>query len=157
MPHKPKNLSVSNAPTALAFKPSNVTQCFLTAMNQDHHTVSSFTIEEYSTLVLPAWRSMVMDDLLHMQFRIALNKMFPPPTAPIEVDNDDKDTSDIDELSPTEELTNAITTFGQWFKSNNIADNDIPMEPTAPTHAFSEAASQTPAPSHEASIVKGSA
>ncbi|KAF9441598.1 hypothetical protein P691DRAFT_766094 [Macrolepiota fuliginosa MF-IS2] len=30
-------------------------------------------------------------------------------------------------------------------------DEDIPMEPTAPTCAFSEAASQTPVPSHEAS------
>ncbi|KAF9439966.1 hypothetical protein P691DRAFT_768525 [Macrolepiota fuliginosa MF-IS2] len=30
-------------------------------------------------------------------------------------------------------------------------DEDIPMEPPAPTHVFSEAASQTPAPSHEAS------
>ncbi|KAF9439490.1 hypothetical protein P691DRAFT_786393, partial [Macrolepiota fuliginosa MF-IS2] len=30
-------------------------------------------------------------------------------------------------------------------------DEDIPMEPPAPTRAFSEAASQTPAPSHEAS------
>ncbi|KAF9439505.1 hypothetical protein P691DRAFT_769573, partial [Macrolepiota fuliginosa MF-IS2] len=30
-------------------------------------------------------------------------------------------------------------------------DKDIPMEPPAPTRVFSEAASQTPAPSHEAS------
>ncbi|KAF9445431.1 hypothetical protein P691DRAFT_762491 [Macrolepiota fuliginosa MF-IS2] len=199
MPCKPKNMIANNAPTAPAFKPSDATQCFLTAMNQDCCMASSFTIEEYSTLVPPAWRSMVMDDLLHIQFRIALNKTSPPSTASIEVDNDDKDASDINELSPTEELTNIIATFGQWFESNNIVDDvcpaphhcpipppytrphqadalpcnclhvddiptpppcmqphcddeDIPMEPAAPTHAFSEAASQTPTPSHEMSM-----
>ncbi|KAF9440904.1 hypothetical protein P691DRAFT_779968 [Macrolepiota fuliginosa MF-IS2] len=193
MPHKPKHTIASNAPTALAFKPSNVTQCFLAMMNQDCHASSSFTVEEYSTLVPPAWRSVVMDDLLHMQFRITLNKMNPPPTAPIKVDNDDKGASDIDELSPTEELTNTITAFGQWFKNNNITDDVCPglIEnirhitmmfslipaphhcPTPPpcthlhqanalpcTHLHADniptpppkAASQTPAPSHEASM-----
>ncbi|KAF9439418.1 hypothetical protein P691DRAFT_769845 [Macrolepiota fuliginosa MF-IS2] len=139
----------------------------------------------------------------------------PPPAAPIEMDNDNKDDSEIEELSLVEELTNTIATFGQWFKSNNIVDNvhpglvenirqiammfslipaphcypiplpcsqlhqadapsynhlhidnipapppctqphhddkDIPMEPIAPTHAFSKAALQTPAPSLEVS------
>ncbi|KAF9439735.1 hypothetical protein P691DRAFT_769017 [Macrolepiota fuliginosa MF-IS2] len=133
----------------------------------------------------------------------------------IEINNNDNVLS-YKELSPMEELTNTIATFGQWFESNNIKDNkcpgltnnirqltmmfslipaphrcptpppcicphqadappcnrlhaddipipppctqphcnneDIPMEPTAPTHAFSEAASQTPASSHEVSM-----
>ncbi|KAF9440162.1 hypothetical protein P691DRAFT_783167 [Macrolepiota fuliginosa MF-IS2] len=178
-------------------------------MNQDCHTVSSFTIDEYSNLVPLTWRSAVMDDLLHMHFKVT-NLLTPSaPSAPIEVDNNDKDKYDFDELSPAEELTNTIATFGQWFESNNIADDicpglvenislipaphccpipqpcvhlhqedalpctclhvddiqlplpcvrlhcddkDIPMEPTTPTHVFSKAALQTPAPSLEASM-----
>ncbi|KAF9441439.1 hypothetical protein P691DRAFT_766288 [Macrolepiota fuliginosa MF-IS2] len=133
----------------------------------------------------------------------------------IEIDNNNNALS-YKELSPAEELTNAITAFGQWFKNNNIRDDkcprlidnirylammfslipaphhcpnpppcicphqddalpchclhaddippppmctcphhdneDTPMEPPAPTCAFSEAASQTPAPSHKASM-----
>ncbi|KAF9442072.1 hypothetical protein P691DRAFT_765610 [Macrolepiota fuliginosa MF-IS2] len=135
------------------------------------------------------------------------------PSTPIEVDNNNDDTLEFEELSPTGELTNAIAAFGLWFEDNNIADNehpslvdnirhlammfslipvpyhcspcvhlhqddtppchhphaedipspppclrphwdneDIPMEPPAPTCAFSEAASQTPAPSHEVTM-----
>ncbi|KAF9440013.1 hypothetical protein P691DRAFT_768438 [Macrolepiota fuliginosa MF-IS2] len=152
MPRKPKSKLVDNATNAPAFKPSDATQRFLAVMNQNCHAASSFTINEYSNLVPPAWRSVVMDDLLHMQFKLATPPIAPTTSAPIEVNSNNRDESDIDELSPTEELLNAIATFGQWFESNNITDNDIPMEPIAPTHAFSEAASQTPAPSLKASM-----
>ncbi|KAF9448572.1 hypothetical protein P691DRAFT_759819 [Macrolepiota fuliginosa MF-IS2] len=218
MPRKPRSKFADSAMNALAFKPSDATQHFLAAMNQDHCVVSSFTSNEYLNLVLPAWRSMVMDDLLQMHFKVIVDALTAPPTsAPIKVDENNKGTSDFDELSPAEKLINAIAAFRQWFKSNNFPedhthsnlssnirwlammfnlipaphqcppppppcthshqdnvtpcqclhannippppsclrphhnDEDIPMELPAPTHAFSEAALQTPAPSHEAS------
>ncbi|KAF9439572.1 hypothetical protein P691DRAFT_769399 [Macrolepiota fuliginosa MF-IS2] len=127
MPHKPKSKLADNATNALAFKPSNATQHFLTVMNQNHHAASSFTIDKYTNLVPPAWRSVVMDNLLHMHFKVTNLPTTTTPAAPIEVDNNDKDDYD-EELTPAEELINTIAAFGQC-----------------------EAASQTPAPSHEAS------
>ncbi|KAF9439672.1 hypothetical protein P691DRAFT_769156 [Macrolepiota fuliginosa MF-IS2] len=157
-----------------------------------------------------------MDDLLHMHFGLENPLPAQDPSAPIKVNNNDKDDSEFSELTPAEELTNAIATFRQWFKSNNIMDDihpglvenirriammfslipaphhcptpppcswphqadappcahlhtdniptplpcvrphhdnkDTPMEPPTPTCAYSEAASQTPAPSHEVSM-----
>ncbi|KAF9442151.1 hypothetical protein P691DRAFT_765528 [Macrolepiota fuliginosa MF-IS2] len=214
MPRKARSKFADNATNAPAFKPSDETQQFLTMMDQNHRTASRFTIEEYSRLVPVAWRSKVMDNLLNMHFGLENPPTIQSSSAHIIVDNNDKDNSEIDELSPAEELTNTIAAFGQWFESNNIADNihpglienirritmmfslipaphhcpipppctrlhqadalsctclhaddiptpplcahphcndeDIPMEPPTPTCAFSEAASQTPVPSHEA-------
>ncbi|KAF9442276.1 hypothetical protein P691DRAFT_765380 [Macrolepiota fuliginosa MF-IS2] len=134
----------------------------------------------------------------------------------INIDNNNNVLSYNEELSPAEELTNAIAAFGQWFEGNNISDKehpslidnirhiammfslipvphhcpipslcihphqdnappcqhlhaddipppplcacphhndkDTPMEPSTPTCAFSEVASQTPAPSHKATM-----
>ncbi|KAF9440667.1 hypothetical protein P691DRAFT_767402 [Macrolepiota fuliginosa MF-IS2] len=126
MPRKPKSKLVDNATNAPAFKPSNATQHFLTTMNQDRCTASSFTIDEYSNLVPIAWRSAVMDDLLHMYFRVINLSTAPALSTPIEVDNDNKGDSEINKLSPVEELTNTITAFRQWFKSNNITDDVHP-------------------------------
>ncbi|KAF9439944.1 hypothetical protein P691DRAFT_784181 [Macrolepiota fuliginosa MF-IS2] len=126
MPHKPRSKFVDNAMNAPAFKLCNETQHFLAVMNQDCCTVSSFTIEEYLRIVPIVWRSQVMDDLLHMHFRLITPLTAPNPSTPIKVDNNDKDDSEIDELSPVEELTNTIAAFGQWFKSNNIVDNVHP-------------------------------
>ncbi|KAF9439624.1 hypothetical protein P691DRAFT_769273 [Macrolepiota fuliginosa MF-IS2] len=216
MPHKPRSKFADNATSAPAFKLCDATQHLLTTMNQDHRAASTFTIDEYSTLVPVTWRSQVMDDLLHMHFKLITPLTTSTADTPIKVDNNNKDDSEDNELSPAEELTNAIAAFRQWFESNNIADNvhpglvenirciammfslipvphccptpppcicphqadaplcnhlhaddistpppcaqphcgneDIPMEPPAPTHAYSEAALQTPAPSHEASM-----
>ncbi|KAF9442879.1 hypothetical protein P691DRAFT_764802 [Macrolepiota fuliginosa MF-IS2] len=214
MPRKPRSKFADHATNPPTFKLCNETQWFLTAMNQNCCAVSKFTINKYLRLVLVAWRSQVMDDLLQMHFRLESSPPTQGSSAPIEVDNNNQGNSEIDELSPADKLTNAIAAFGQWFKNNNIADDiclglvenirciammfslipaphhcpipppctcphqadalpcdclhaddiptpppcirphcdneDIPMEPPTPTCAFSEAASQTPVPSHEA-------
>ncbi|KAF9442421.1 hypothetical protein P691DRAFT_789474 [Macrolepiota fuliginosa MF-IS2] len=126
MPHKAKNKPASN--DTAAFKLSGNMEHFLALMNQNHQ--------------------IVLMDLLTMKFI----KVDEPITAslsntvPIEVDNETNDISD-GELTPAEDLINTIAHFGKWFQSNNIPND---------THSglidnTSEAASQTPAPSHEAS------
>ncbi|KAF9440429.1 hypothetical protein P691DRAFT_767774 [Macrolepiota fuliginosa MF-IS2] len=214
MPSTSMPTSVLSA-AQLVFHPNVTMQHFLATMNQNHCIASQFLTEELEQLY--------PKEGVHFQIFADLTKMgFTPvkpnlnPSAPIEVDNNNEDISDFDELSPAEELTNAIAAFRQWFKNNNIADNvcpslientrhlammfslipvphhcpipppcthphqddtlpcchlhandvpppppcshshhndeDIPMEPTTPACAFSEAASQTPAPSHEATM-----
>ncbi|KAF9440067.1 hypothetical protein P691DRAFT_768336 [Macrolepiota fuliginosa MF-IS2] len=171
MPCKPKSKLADNVMTTPAFKPSEATQHFLTMMNQDYHVASSFTISEYSALVPPAWRAVVIDNLLHMQFKLADPSTAPNSSTPIEVDDNNGNKPSDDELSPAEELTNSIATFRLWFESNNIADDHLTAVPF-PLHAFIhtkttphliaifmqmtfhhpclvEAAVQTPAPFHE--------
>ncbi|KAF9439816.1 hypothetical protein P691DRAFT_768811 [Macrolepiota fuliginosa MF-IS2] len=143
-------------------------QHFLAMMNQNHHVASQFSTEELEQLYPEEGICFqIFVDLMKMGFILLQPK--PNSSTPIEVDNNDEDASKFDELSPAGELTNTIAAFGQWFKDNNILDNecpslidnirhlammfslipDIPMEPITPTCAFSRAASQTPAPSHE--------
>ncbi|KAF9440941.1 hypothetical protein P691DRAFT_766987 [Macrolepiota fuliginosa MF-IS2] len=110
MPCKPRSKFVDSAMNAPAFKPSNATQWFLATMDQNHCTEI-------------VWRSQVMDDLLHMHFGLETPPPAQDPSAPIIVDNNNKEDSDNDELTPAEELTNTIAAFRQWFESNNIADN----------------------------------
>ncbi|KAF9439872.1 hypothetical protein P691DRAFT_784440 [Macrolepiota fuliginosa MF-IS2] len=200
MPCKAKNKPATNAmPT---YKPFATTERFLATMDQNRHVASKFTTQELMKIGGFHWTE-IRDDLFKMNFT--------------EVDTSTQDNSAAieKELSPVEDLTNAIAAFGQWFEDNNIIDSecpslinnirhlammfslipaphhcpppppcthphqddalpcqclhtndippplpcvhphhddeDTPMEPSTPTHAFSEATSQTPAPSHEAS------
>ncbi|KAF9440559.1 hypothetical protein P691DRAFT_767596 [Macrolepiota fuliginosa MF-IS2] len=211
MPCKAKNKPATNA--MLTYKPSAATEQFLTVMDQNCHITSQFTAHKLMKIGGFDWTE-IRDDLLKMNFT-EVDTSTQDNSATIKI-NKDNDMLSYEELSPVEDLTNAIATFGQWFEDNNITDNecpglidnirclammfslipaphhcpipplcicphqddappchclytddipppppyvhlhhdnkDIPMEPSAPTHAFSEVASQTPAPSHKASM-----
>ncbi|KAF9442555.1 hypothetical protein P691DRAFT_765099 [Macrolepiota fuliginosa MF-IS2] len=157
-PHSLNVMQCGASTPSTTFKLSAATQWFLALMNQNLRVLSQFTWADLMTICSTA---------VGNQIQPALTLT---PSTSIEVDNNNEDTLDFDELSPVEELTNAITAFRQWFEDNNIKDNhptaaplchpahaptrtmphlaDIPMEPPAPTCAFSKAASQTPAPIH---------
>ncbi|KAF9440004.1 hypothetical protein P691DRAFT_768455, partial [Macrolepiota fuliginosa MF-IS2] len=210
MPCKAKNKPVTNA--MLTYKLSATTERFLTVMDQNHHITSQFTIHKLMKIGGFNWTE-IRDNLFKINFKEVDAFTQYDNSAAIKVNNNNA--LSYEELSPAEDLTNAIAAFRQWFKNNNIIDNehpglinnvrhlammfslipaphccpispqcicphqdnaplcchlhtdniptpppctcphrddeDIPMEPSAPTCAFSEAASQTPAPSHKAS------
>ncbi|KAF9441695.1 hypothetical protein P691DRAFT_765998 [Macrolepiota fuliginosa MF-IS2] len=164
-------------------------------MNQNHYIMSQFTTTEIMLIAKYDWE---------------------PNTTAVKDIKVNKNDDALEEMTPAEDLTNSIAVFGQWFKHNNIPDDqcsgllnnirclammfnlipaphqcpppppcacphqedappcsrphaedippppsclhphhndeDIHMELTAPTHAFSESSTQTPAPSHEASM-----
>ncbi|KAF9439818.1 hypothetical protein P691DRAFT_784787 [Macrolepiota fuliginosa MF-IS2] len=160
MPCKAKTKPASNAP--VAFKPSSNTECFLTSMNQNHRLVSQFTPMELMSITQGKWEE-VLQDLRTMKF-VKVDEDTPTSStddAPINEDNKEVKYLE-EELTPAEDLTNYSAEICQCAHANDIPppppcqrahcdDEDTPMEPPALTHVFSEAASQTPAPSHEAS------
>ncbi|KAF9440870.1 hypothetical protein P691DRAFT_767109 [Macrolepiota fuliginosa MF-IS2] len=121
MPHKAKNKPATNATTA--YKPSATTEWFLTTMNQNHHVVSTFTSQELFKLGGFNWTE-IKEDLVRMNFTEVDTSTQDNSTA-IEINNNNNVLS-CKELSPAEELTNAITAFRQWFKGNNITDDKHP-------------------------------
>ncbi|KAF9441042.1 hypothetical protein P691DRAFT_766842 [Macrolepiota fuliginosa MF-IS2] len=66
----------------------------------------------------------IRNDLFKMNFT-EVDASTQDNSAAIEIDNNDNALS-YKELSPAGELANAITAFRQWFKNNNIADNECP-------------------------------
>ncbi|KAF9442518.1 hypothetical protein P691DRAFT_789329 [Macrolepiota fuliginosa MF-IS2] len=143
---KAKSKPASNAPPP--FQLSATTEQFLTAMNQNCHIASQFTAEEILCIDCPHFEEILMN-LLNMNFT-KVNKPTLNTSATIEVD-DNEDVLSYNELSPTEELTNSIAAFGQWFESNNIPDDQCTSLVNNIRHlTMIEAALQTPAPSHKA-------
>ncbi|KAF9440064.1 hypothetical protein P691DRAFT_768345 [Macrolepiota fuliginosa MF-IS2] len=122
MPRKAKNKPATNAtPT---YKLSTATEWFFATMNQNHHVASTFTAQELLKLGGFDWME-VRDDLIRMNFT-EVDISTQDNSATIKIDNDNDALSYDKELSPAEELTNAIAAFRQWFKGNNIVDNKHP-------------------------------
>ncbi|KAF9440252.1 hypothetical protein P691DRAFT_768040 [Macrolepiota fuliginosa MF-IS2] len=175
MPCKAKNKPATNAmPT---YKLSATTEQFFTVMDQNHRITSQFTTQELMKIGGFDWAE-IRDDLLRMNFT-EVDTSTPDNSTAIEVDNNDNALS-YKELSPAEDLTNAIAAFGQWFENNirclTMMFSLIPAlhhcpNPPPCTHPHQddalpcrclhandipppplEAASQAPAPSHKASM-----
>ncbi|KAF9440826.1 hypothetical protein P691DRAFT_767187 [Macrolepiota fuliginosa MF-IS2] len=212
MPCKAKDKPMTNAtPT---YKPSAATERFLTTMDQNCRIASQFTTHELIRIRGFNLRE-IKDDLFKMNFT-EVDASTCDNSIAIKINNDNNALFYDEELSPAEELTNAIAAFRQWFEGNNISDKehpglidnirhiammfslipvphhcpipspcthphqdnalpcqhlhtddippsppcarphcndeDTPMEPSAPTCAFSKVALQTPAPSYKATM-----
>ncbi|KAF9439571.1 hypothetical protein P691DRAFT_769398 [Macrolepiota fuliginosa MF-IS2] len=65
-----------------------------------------------------------LDDLLKMNFT-EVGTPTQNNSAVIKTNNNN-DVLSYEELSPVEDLTNAIAAFRQWFETNNIVDDECP-------------------------------
>ncbi|KAF9440142.1 hypothetical protein P691DRAFT_768209 [Macrolepiota fuliginosa MF-IS2] len=92
---KAKTKPVNDDTTTPIFRASNTTQRLLTTMDQNHHAASKFTLAEYAQHVPEAWRSTVMDNLMHMKFQVLfkedVNKTVPQPGATTTQEDDKGD------------------------------------------------------------------
>ncbi|KAF9440189.1 hypothetical protein P691DRAFT_768154 [Macrolepiota fuliginosa MF-IS2] len=107
MPRKAKSKPATNV--TLTFKLSTATDQFTT------HKLMKIGGFDWSE---------VKDDLSRMNFS-KVDESAQTNNDTIKTDNDD-DVLSYEELSPAGELTNAIAAFGQWFRDNNIEDNEHP-------------------------------
>ncbi|KAF9439863.1 hypothetical protein P691DRAFT_768695 [Macrolepiota fuliginosa MF-IS2] len=178
MPRKAKNKPMTNA--TLTYKLSAATEQFLTAMDQNHHVASTFTSQELLTRGGFNWVE-IRDDLTRMNFtEVDASTQDNSTTIEIDNNNDIlsyEELSPAGELTnaiaafrqwfegnniPDKEhpgLINNIRTMPHLAATSTLTtshplhhnNKDTPMEPSTPTHVFSKAASQTPAPSHKAS------
>ncbi|KAF9442330.1 hypothetical protein P691DRAFT_765322 [Macrolepiota fuliginosa MF-IS2] len=164
MAHKTKTKPATNA--LPAFILSAATEQFLVAMDQNHRIASQYTARKIVLHANDDWAK-VTDDLLTMNFmRVGNtdnlnNTVMPQPVEPEAIDSQDDSNihNVINSFRMIRQLANLFNLIPEPHQCPpppppcsclHCNDKDIPMEPPAPTHAFSEAASQTPAPSHEA-------
>ncbi|KAF9439949.1 hypothetical protein P691DRAFT_768561 [Macrolepiota fuliginosa MF-IS2] len=174
---KAKTKHANDDSTAPTFRASDTTQHFLATMNQNHHAASKFKMDEYVQIVPLAERSasnpipnvLTQPEVADTQFdEDDIHKIinafkivgpwcekFTPTVAHDDAYNELKRLvgliASLFDLIPGPHQCPTPPPPPPPCSRPHRDDEDIPMEPPAPTRAFSEAASQTPAPSHEAS------